>query len=83
MADNDFNMVKPVESLQNISGLSPAKRREERKRRQTPFGQKKEEAEQQPSEFLDEPELNGEPDQDMQTEKKQNNQNQPGIDYRA
>ena len=32
MADNDFNIIKPVESLQNIAGLTPARRREERKR---------------------------------------------------
>jgi len=33
MADYDSNMIKPVQSLQNITGLSPAKRREERKHR--------------------------------------------------
>ncbi|MGD8501044.1 MAG: hypothetical protein PVJ86_10380 [Phycisphaerales bacterium] len=34
MADYDSNMIKPVEGLQNITGLTPARRREERKRRQ-------------------------------------------------
>jgi len=34
MADYDSNLIKPVESLQNISGLAPVKHREERKRRQ-------------------------------------------------
>ena len=34
MADYDSNMIKPVEGLQNITGLSPAKRREQKKRRQ-------------------------------------------------
>jgi len=34
MADNDFNIIKPVENLQNIAGLTPAKRREQRKKRQ-------------------------------------------------
>jgi hypothetical protein len=34
MADYDSNMIKPVQSLKNISGLTPAKQREERKRRQ-------------------------------------------------
>jgi len=33
MADYDSNIIKPVQSLQNITGLSPAKRREERKHR--------------------------------------------------
>ncbi|MHC4426095.1 MAG: hypothetical protein ACYSYV_08370 [Planctomycetota bacterium] len=36
MADYDSNMIKPVEGLQNITGLAPARRREERKRRQQP-----------------------------------------------
>lgn len=34
MADNDSNIVKPVEGMQNITGLSPARRRQQRKRRQ-------------------------------------------------
>lgn len=34
MTDNDYNIIKPIESLRNIAGLTPAKRREERKRRQ-------------------------------------------------
>ena len=34
MADNDSNVIKPVESLQNIAGLNPVERRKERKRRQ-------------------------------------------------
>ena len=33
MADNNYNIIKPVESLQNIARLSPANRREERRRR--------------------------------------------------
>ncbi len=32
MADYDFDMIKPVEGLQNVTGLNPAKRREERRR---------------------------------------------------
>jgi len=34
MADYDSNMVKPLEGLQSVTGLTPAKQREERKRRQ-------------------------------------------------
>lgn len=34
MADYNSNMIKPVEGLQSITGLTPAKRRDERKRRQ-------------------------------------------------
>jgi hypothetical protein len=35
MTSNDYNVIKPVDSLQTISGLSPIKNREERKRRQS------------------------------------------------
>jgi hypothetical protein len=34
MTDYDSNMIKPVDSLKNISGLTPVKHREERKSRQ-------------------------------------------------
>jgi hypothetical protein len=34
MADSDSNIIKPVETMQNLPGVTPAKRREERKRRQ-------------------------------------------------
>ncbi len=82
MAENDFNMVKPVESLQNISGLTPAKRREERKRRQDTSGQKKEDSQQPPAEFIEEPELSGESAYDTQ-DIKNRQQDDAGIDYRA
>ncbi len=45
MADNDYNIIKPVEGLQNIAGLTGAKRREERKRRQNLPGGHEEERE--------------------------------------
>lgn len=82
MAENDFNMVKPVESLQNISGLSPAKRREERKRRQDTSGQKKEDSQQQPEEFIEEPELSDKSARGTQ-DVKNRQQDDAGIDYRA
>ena len=34
MADSNSNIINPVETMQNIAGVTPAKRREERKRRQ-------------------------------------------------
>ena len=34
MDNYDSNMIKPVDSLQNITGLAPARRREQRRRRQ-------------------------------------------------
>jgi len=60
MADNNYNIIQPVESTQNIAGLTPAKRREERKRRQNLPGEHNEEPEQQPSESVDQEELNNE-----------------------
>jgi hypothetical protein len=33
MADSDFNFIPAVEHLHNVPGLTPAKDREERKRR--------------------------------------------------
>ena len=53
MADNDYNMIKPVESLQNVGGLTPVKQRKERNRRRK-HQQKPEDDEQQPTESLDE-----------------------------
>jgi hypothetical protein len=43
MVDYESNLIRPVKSLVGIAGLSPAKQREERKRRQQP------DAEQAPS----------------------------------
>ena len=34
MADSDYNVIKPVESLQTIQGLAPTERRRQRRRRQ-------------------------------------------------
>ena len=34
MADYESNLIKPVKSLQTIAGLTPARQRDERKRRQ-------------------------------------------------
>jgi hypothetical protein len=33
MADYDTNLIKPVQGLQNVAGLAPAKRRKDRNRR--------------------------------------------------
>jgi len=41
MADTDFNIIRPVDTLHNVPGLTPIQDREERKRRQnTPAGRK-------------------------------------------
>ena len=78
MADNDFNIIKPVESLQNIAGLTPTRRREERKRRQNLHEESKEESE--PAEG----ELNESVDeQDFSDELTEDGNDQHSIDYCA
>jgi hypothetical protein len=34
MQDNDFNIIKPVENLQNVGAMSPIDRHAERRRKQ-------------------------------------------------
>jgi hypothetical protein len=50
MADDVYNTIKPVESLKNVTGLTPAKRREEKKRRPNPRKEQKQESELQSDE---------------------------------
>jgi len=75
MADNDYNIIKPVESLQTIGGLTPAKRRKERKQRQDLHKQNKEQPEQELNNSVDEQGLRGELAEDED--------NHNTIDYRA
>jgi hypothetical protein len=49
MADNDYNIIKPVEGLHNIGGLTPVNRRQERKRKHNLHEQSKEESGQKPN----------------------------------
>ncbi len=79
MADNDSSIIKPVESLQNIGGLTPTKRREQRKRRQNLQKQNKQQLEQQPEDSNDEQDLGSEPVEDQSHE----NSDSTGIDYCA
>lgn len=75
MADNDYNIIKPIESLKNITGLTPAKRREERKRRQNLPAENKEKGKQQMNESVD---------QQNHKNKLNNDENdQHSIDYRV
>ena len=56
MAASDYNVIKPLESVQTIQGLAPAQRRQERKRRQdTPEEHHEEEPQEQPQDQQDEP----------------------------
>jgi hypothetical protein len=75
MAENDSNTIKPVEILQNIPVLTPAKRREQRKHRQQLHQEKKENTEQEQNNLADEQNL------DAELTEKENDRNT--IDFRA
>jgi len=75
MADNDSSIIKPMESLQNIEGLTPTRRREERKRKQSLNKQNKEEPEEELNESVDQ--------QDLGNELTENESDQNTIDYCA
>ena len=74
MADNDSNIIKPVEGLYNITGLAPTKRREQRKHRQN----LREEEEQEPEQELNEP-----VDEQDLSELNKSESDENGIDYCA
>ena len=79
MPDNDSNLIKPVENLQNIARLTPAGRREQKKRRQQLNKKSKQKAEQELDESVDQDNFGSE-----STENKSSpNTNDAGIDYRA
>ena len=80
MTEYDSNMIKPVIGLQNISGVTPTKRREERRRRQH-LGDGIDEKNKHLSD-----ELEGEQFSDNRQEDCDNNEcdsDRSGIDYRA
>jgi len=77
MADNDYNTIKPVQSLQNIGNVTAAKRREERKKRQN--SREKEKRQEQ----LGENELNESTEQDSYGKIAENDRDENSIDYRA
>lgn len=74
MAENDYNIIRPVEGSQSISSLSPARRREQRKRRHPLGEEKKQEQNDEPNE--------GEEQQSFE-ENIENQDNEHKIDYRA
>jgi hypothetical protein len=75
MADNDYNAIKPVDSLHNVTGLSPVKQRHERKRRQNLDLQHEKQTEGESAESPDSQSLNEEVAGD--------DNDQHFIDYRA
>ena len=70
MADSEFNIIKPVEGLQTIQGLAPAKRRDERKRQRHAGGEHQEEPADEPADAEASPEAN-------------DDESSPSIDYCA
>ncbi len=85
MADYDSNIIKPVDGLQNIAGLTPVKRREERKRRQQLPGEnreKEESTEDEQDESVGEQDL-GNPPQGRVDNENGRNPDSVGIDYCA
>jgi hypothetical protein len=53
MAADDFNAIKPVENLPNVTGLTPAGQRQGRKRRQNPPRRGRESVETRPDDAAD------------------------------
>ncbi len=72
MADYDSNLIKPVEGLQSITGLNPAKRREERKRRRQLNQENEEEGEQQLDESVEEQDMDDSPEKQTENRAKRN-----------
>ncbi|MFA5239037.1 MAG: hypothetical protein WC476_04925 [Phycisphaerae bacterium] len=77
MADNNQNVIKPVESLPNITGLTAAKTREERKKRQNQHEQKDRRYEPVENELKESIEKN------IGGEIAETDRNKHSIDYRA
>jgi hypothetical protein len=78
MADYDSNIIKPVDNLQNVTGLAPTRRREERSRRQQLNQDNPEQQEQKPGEPVEE-----QVTEDVGEKWNVNNSNGNRIDYRA
>lgn len=78
MADNDSNTIKPVESLQNIPVLTPAKRREQRRRHQQTHRENMEDSEHEQNGLLEEQDLGEEI-----SENENDRSASGGIDYCA
>ncbi len=77
MADNNYNIIKPVESLQNVGNITAAKQREERKKRQNSHKQQ----DRQPKPVEDE--LNESTEKNIDSEIAENDRDEYSIDYRA
>lgn len=81
MVDYNSNFIKSVEGLHRITGLTPAKRNEERKRRRQ-LRQENEEEEQQLDESVDEQDMDNLPEEGTEN-RSDRNPDDTGIDYCA
>lgn len=77
MADNEHDIIKSVEVLHNIGSLTPAQRRQERKKRQNLTRQNNQERK------FTEDELNKSTDKNINSEINENEQDRHSIDYCA
>jgi len=77
MADYDSNIIKPVDNLQNVKGLAPTRRREERSRRQK-LNQDNPEQQERPDENVDE-----QAPEEILENRDENGLGGSRIDYRA
>jgi len=78
MSDYDSNIIKPVESLQNITDSSPTRRREQRSRRQQQDEDENQEEQQQLNESVDERIM-----KNLQETRPENDADSNRIDYHA
>lgn len=53
MADSNYNMIRPIEALQNVTGLTPVKQRKERNRQEKQKENSQQEHEQIPEESVE------------------------------
>jgi len=74
MAQNDYNLIKPVEGLQNVGTLNPVQGNTEKKRRQ-PQEQRRRSSKTQQDENRNQTPSTGEPSK--------NEDDRHSIDYRA
>jgi hypothetical protein len=77
MADNSYNLIKSVDNNQNVIGLTPAKSREERKKRQNMDKQQNRQQE------LAKDELNEPAKEKIDSKIAENDQDKRSIDYCA
>lgn len=76
MVDNNYGVIKPVESLPHIGGLNSANRRRQRKKKQNLD-------EHEDKHQSDGNELNASIEEGLESQIAENDQNESSIDYRA